>query len=243
MAQIFVHRRHLSGIIRRKRCGVRLDHAVPQADDAGSILLCKLRVMGDHDHKAVFGHLLQQLHHLNAGVAVQCAGRLVGQQDVGVVDQCAGNGHTLHLAAGHFAGVLVQLVAQTYLLQRLGGPAAALGTGNAGDGQRQLHIGKHCLVRDEVIALEHKANGVVAVRVPVAVGIFFGGDAVDDQITAVVAVQTANDVQQGGLTGTAGAENGDEFVVPQVQADIIQCFLHQIAGFVFFLDVVELEHV
>ena len=29
----------------------------------------------------------------------------------------------------------------------------------------------------------------------------------------------------------------------QVQADIIQCFLHQIAGFVFFLDVVELEHV
>ena len=136
----------MSGIIRRKRCGVRLDHAVPQADDAGSILLCKLRVMGDHDHKAVFGHLLQQLHHLNAGVAVQCAGRLVGQQDVGVVDQCAGNGHTLHLAAGHFAGVLVQLVAQTYLLQRLGGPVAALGTGNAGDGQRQLHIGKHCLV-------------------------------------------------------------------------------------------------
>ena len=238
-----MHRRHLSGIIRRKRCGVRLDHAVPQADDAGSILLCKLRVMGDHDYKAVFGHLLQQLHHLNAGVAVQCAGRLVGQQDVGVVDQCAGNGHTLHLAAGHFAGVLVQLVAQTYLLQRLGGPVAALGTGNARDGQRQLHIGKHCLVRDEVIALEHKANGVVAVRVPVAVGIFLGGDAVDDQITAVVAVQTANDVQQGGLTGTAGAENGDEFVVPQVQADIIQCFLHQIAGLVFFLDVVELEHV
>ena len=139
--------------------------------------------------------------------------------------------------------MLVQLVAQTYLLQRLGGPVAALGTGNAGDGQRQLHIGKHCLVRDEVIALEHKANGVVAIRVPVAVGIFLGGDAVDDQITAVVAVQTANDVQQGGLTGTAGAENGDEFVVPQVQADIIQCFLHQIAGFVFFLDVVELEHV
>ena len=49
--------------------------------------------------------------------------------------------------------------------------------------------------------------------------------------------------QQGGLTGTAGAENGDEFVIPQVQADIIQCFLHQIAGLVFFLDVVELEHV
>ena len=157
--RFFVHRRHLSGIIRRKRCGVRLDHAVPQADDAGSILLCKLRVMSDHDHKAVFGHLLQQLHHLNAGVAVQCAGRLVGQQDVGVVDQCAGNGPQRciwppDISLGCLCSWSPDLPAPAPWW-----PGCALGTGNARDGQRQLHIGKHCLVRDEVIALEHKANG------------------------------------------------------------------------------------
>ena len=42
----------------------------------------------------------QQLHHLNAGVAVPCGGRLVGQQDLGVVDKGAGNGHALALASG-----------------------------------------------------------------------------------------------------------------------------------------------
>ena len=182
--------------------------------------------MGDHDHKAVFGHLLQQLHHLNAGVAVQCAGRLVGQQDVGVIDQCAGDGHTLHLAAGHFAGVLVQLIAQSHLLQRLGGAALALCARDAGNGQGQLHVGQNGLMGDQVVALEHKADGVVAVGVPIAVGVLFGGDPVDDKVTAVVPIQAADDVQQGGLTGAGGAQDGDEFAVAQVQADIIQCGLY-----------------
>ena len=135
----------------------------------------------------------------------------------------------MHLTAGHLAGMLVQLVSQTHLFQCLGGPAAALRTRNAGNGQCQLHVGEHRLVGDQVIALEHETNGVVAVGVPVAVGVFFGGD--------------ADDVQQGGLAGTAGAENGNKFIVPQVQADVIQCFLDQIAGLVFFFDVFELEHV
>ena len=50
---------------------------------------------------------------------------------------------------------------------------------------------------NQIVALEHKTNGVVAVGVPVAVGVFFGGNTVDDQITAVVAVQAADDVQRG----------------------------------------------
>ena len=56
------------------------------------------------------------------------------------------------------------------------------------------------------------------------------------------AVQTADDVQQGGLAGAAGAQNGHEFVVPQVQTDVVQCVLHQLAGLIFFVDLFELEH-
>ena len=69
----------------------------------------------------------------------------------------------------------------------------------------------------------------LAIGVPVAVGVFFGGNTVDNQITAVVAVQAADDVQQGGLAGTAGAENGNKFIVPQVQADV--CLLYTSWGF------------
>ncbi len=72
---------------------------------------------------------------------------------------------------------------------------------------------------------------------------FFGGDPVDDQVAAVVPVQAADDVEHRGLAGTTGAENGNKFIVPQVQTDVVQRFLDQIAGLVFFFDVFELEHV
>ena len=117
---------------------------------------------------------------------------------------------------------------------------AALGPGNTGDGKGQLHVGQHGLVGDEVVALEHKADGVVAVGVPVAVGVLFGGDAVDDQIAAVIPVQTADNVQQGSFAGAAGAEDGDEFVITQVQADIVQRILHEITGLVLFADLFDL---
>lgn len=47
--------------------------------------------------------------------------------------------------------------------------------------------------------------GVIPVGIPVPVFIFFGGDSIDDQIAAVVTVQTAYDIQKGGFAGTAGA--------------------------------------
>ena len=237
-----MHRRGQLGGVRLVGGGVGEDDAVLQVDDAGGVLLGQFRVVGDHDHEAVLGHFLQQLHDLNARLTVQRAGGLVGQQDVGVVDEGAGDGHALHLAAGHLGGVLVELVAEADLLERLGGPAAPLGPRNAGDGQGQLHIGQHRLMRDEVVALEHEADGVVAVGVPVAVGVLFGGDAVDDEVAAVIAVQAADDVQQRGLAGAAGAEDGDEFAVAKVQTDLVKGRLHKIAGLVLLVDLFELKH-
>ena len=58
MAQIPVHRRGQHGIVRQEGGRVGLDDAVAQTDDAGGIPFGQLRVVGDHDHKAVFGHLL-----------------------------------------------------------------------------------------------------------------------------------------------------------------------------------------
>ena len=57
-------------------------------------------------------------------------------------------------------------------------------------------------MRDEVVALKDKADGVVAVCVPVAVVVLLRGAAVDDKVAGGVAVQTADDVQQRGFSGT-----------------------------------------
>ena len=104
-------------------------------------------------------------------------------------------------------------------------------------------VAKDRLVGDKVIALEHETNGVVAVGVPVAVGVLPGGDAVDDQVTAIIAVKAANDVEQCGFAGAAGAQDGDKFIVTEVQADIVEGDLFQIACFVFLADFFKLKHI
>lgn len=47
---------------------------------------------------------------------------------------------------------------------------------------------------DQIVALKNKAYGVIPVGVPVPVRVFFCGDAIDDQITAVVVVKAADDI-------------------------------------------------
>ena len=139
-------------------------------------------------------------------------------------------------------GALVELVPEAHLPQRLGGTAAALSARYARDGQGQLDVGEDGLVGDEVIALEHETDGVVAVGVPVPVGVAAGGDAVDDELAAVVAVEAADDVEQRGLARAAGAEDGDKFAVAQVEADPVERCLCQIAGGVFLFDIDKLKH-
>ena len=49
-------------------------------------------------------------------------------------------------------------------------------------------------MRNQIIALEDKAYGVVPVGIPVSVLIFFRGDSIDDQIAAVIAVKPSDNI-------------------------------------------------
>ena len=59
-----------------------------------------LVVMGDdHDGMSLLGQLVKQADDLAAGARIQIPGRLVCQDQPGLVGQGAGNGHPLHLSA------------------------------------------------------------------------------------------------------------------------------------------------
>ena len=198
--------------------------------------------MRDHDDELIFCDLLQQIHDLHARFTVERAGRLVGEQDVGIVDDCARDGHALHLTAGHLVWRLVKLAAKPDLFQRLDGARAPLLTGDAGERQRELDVGQHALVRDEVVALKDKADGVVAVCVPVAVVVLLGGAAVDDEVAGGIAVQTADDVQQRGLAAAGLAQNRDELALTEGNVDTFERFDLRCAGFVNFGDGFQFQH-
>ena len=107
----------------------------------------------------------------------------------------------------------MQLRAKADLFQCLCRPASPLAAGNTGDRHRQLHICKHGLVRDQVIALEYKADRMVPIGIPVPIFILFRRNTIDDQIAAVITVQSPDDIQKRRLSRTARPENRHEFIV------------------------------
>ena len=193
--------------------------------------------MGDHYDELVVGYLLKDIHYLHGSIGIQCAGRLVGKKDVRVVDQGAGYGNTLHLAAGHLVGLFVELVAQTYLFKRILGSSPALRAGNTGEGQGKLNIGQNTLVRDKVVGLENKADGVVSVYVPIPVLKGFGGASVYHKVTGGILVKTADYVQKSGLTAAGVAKNGYKLVLAKLQTYPLEGVHKRITGNIVFFDI------
>ena len=172
--------------------------------------------MRDHDDQPVARDLFQKLHDLHAGLAVQRAGGLVREDDVGVVDESTRDGDALHLPAGHLAGSLFRLLFKPHFPERFQGALSALLLGDARERQAELDVLQDVHVRDEVVALEDEADPAVAVGVPVLVTILRGGDAVHADVTARIAVQAAHDVEECGLAAAGRSEDGDEFALSEL---------------------------
>ena len=67
-----------------------------------------LRIVRHQDHRDPLGvELLEHPQDFDAGVRIEVAGRLVGQEQGGVVDQGPGDGHPLLLAARHLRRFVV----------------------------------------------------------------------------------------------------------------------------------------
>ena len=107
--------------------------------------------------------LLEQYQNLERSTGVQVTRSFVCQDNGGIVHQGAGDGYALHLTAGHLARPLVELFSKTDLFKCRDCFFAPHLFGNTGNGKRQLYVCKDGLVRDQVVALEDKADRVVPV--------------------------------------------------------------------------------
>ena len=184
--------------------GVRTNLSIFQIDDPGRILLCQFRVMCDHNDQTVFRYLSKKIHDLHTGVTVQCPGRLICKQDLRIIDQRSCNCDSLHLASRHLVRLLMKLLPKTHLLQCIHCTLSSFFLPDSRNCQCQLNIRKHRLMRDQIVTLEYKTNRMITVRIPVSVLIFFCGNAIDDKISAVVAVQSSDNIQKRGFAGTTG---------------------------------------
>ena len=129
---------------------------------------------------------------------------------------------------------------EAHASQGVEGALATLGARDARQGQGQLDVGQDTLVRDQVVGLEDEADAVVAVGVPVAGLVVLRGDAVDDEVAALEAVEASDDVEHRRLAGARLAQNGDELVVAERDGDLVERHLHQVGGLVGLDDLLEL---
>ena len=198
--------------------------------------------MRDHDNELFVRDLLQKLHDLHRRFTVQRAGRLIGQQNLRIVDQRPRNRHALHLSAGHLVGLFVQLVAQTDLFQRLHGALSPLGLAHARKRQRKLHVLQNRLVRDQVIALKDETDGMVAVGIPIPRGKVLRRASADDKIAGGILIQSADDVQKRRLSAAGRPKHSDKFMPPEPDRHALQRVNGGVSGLIVLYDLFQLKH-
>ena len=97
-------------------------------------------------------------------------------------------------------------------------------------------------MRNEVIALEHKADAVVAVGIPIAIVKVLGRNTVDQQITRIEMIEPTDNVEHRSFTRARGTQNGHELVVAKSQAYAVERHLGKRLRNVPFANSFELQH-
>ncbi len=197
--------------------------AVEEAHDAAGLPGLRLVVGHHHDGAALLSvEAVEQLHDLDAHLGIQVAGRLVGEEDLRVARDGAGDGHALALAAGELRREVARAVREAHLLQHGLGPLPALRGGDLAVEQGQLHVVQHVQGTDQVEALEDEAQPPVPEGGQLLVAHARRVHPVDLDRAGGGQVQQAHEVQQGGLPATGGAHDAEELAAPHLQVHVLQ---------------------
>src|SRR6185312_1734044 len=198
------------------------DLAVPHLDaplegggDAGI-------VSDEHERRAVGGQVVQERHHLGAGLGVQVARRLVGEHDDRPLGQGAGDGHALALAARELAGTVIETVAEPDALKRGARRLAPVAAPRAGVEHARGDVVDRGHPLLEVKALEHESDLVSAQtgKPPIRGGAHV--DARDPDLAAARPLQGPEDGEQRGLARARRAHDRHLVAVADVHAHSAQ---------------------
>ena len=162
----------------------------------------------------------QKLDHLVAGLAVEIAGRLVGEDDLRTRAERARQCHTLLLAARQLRRKVIGAMRDADFRQQAAGDIE--GVGLAGELERQGDVLQRRHGRHQVERLEDDADVAAAherQRVLAEMGEIVSGDA---DGAGRGALQSGHDHQQRGLAGAAGTDDGDRLAWRDVDVDAAQ---------------------
>jgi len=178
------------------------------------------------------GHLVlpvesaQEIDHFASGLDVQVSRRLVAEENLGPVEERSGDRNPLPFAPGERRGTPSPSSREAHGIEKLvrtgadpRGVTASLATGEEG---RESDVLPARQVIEEVVGLKDVAHHAVAKVTDLGVGERPQIEARDATLTLESPVETADDVEQGGLTGTRPAHQREEVVILDHQVDAPQ---------------------
>ena len=171
--------------------------AVEETHDAVG-LLGLLLVVGHHDDCALvlLVELVEQLHHLGTHLRVKVTGGLVGKDYLGISHDGTRNCHALALTSRKLSGHVTHAMAKSHAFKHLAGHAVAVASRHFTIKQRQLHIVNYVERINEVEALEHKAQLLVAECCKLLILHILYQSAIDFNGSACGRVEKSHDIEE-----------------------------------------------
>ena len=160
--------------------------------------------------------VLQFILHVLAQAQIKRAQRLVEQQHLRTVDQRASNRHTLLLAAGQARHFAVFKALQADNLQHLGYAFVDLILLDLCNTQAEGDIVVHVQMRKQRVALED------CIDLALIGGQIVDPLAVEQHIAGCRRQKAADNPEHGRLSAAAGPQQCEEFLVVDVQIDVVE---------------------
>src|ERR1051326_551311 len=202
--------------------GIARDPPVPEHHHPGRVG-GDIGFVGDHDDGlALHMQGLEHPHDLLARGAVEVSGRLVGEQNRGLVDQGPRDRHPLPLSAGELVGPVIHPVREAHAAERGAGALAPGPRRHPAVHQRELDVLQRRRAGQEIEGLEDEPDLPVphpGERVVRHAGHFLP---VEPVFAAGRRVETADQVHQRGLAGARGAHDRGILVPADLERDAAQ---------------------
>jgi hypothetical protein len=171
------------------------------------------------DRRAFIIELLKHLHDLFALARMEISGRFVSQNDPGVRYHCTRYPDQLLLTTGELTGKKVLLSHDLKSIKGVANDRLAVLFADVAIRQRQFEILGHCLIVEEVIALENETDVAVSqsgalLWVELVYGFF-----VKEVFPTPGLVVHSEDVQQSGLAGAGWTHDRDKLTLLNIEVD------------------------
>ena len=204
--------------------GLTIESTFPH-DSTGLCLCGNSRVVGnEQDRNTLPVEVLQDPHDIGGCLRIEISCGFIGQYDGRLAGNDPGNGHSLLLSARKLTRPVIQSITQAHLFQRFDRHLLPHFTFDPTVGQREHDILQGRPSAEQIKALKHKSDLLIAQSAEPMVIELQRIFAIDADCTRCGPVQTTNNVHQGGLSRAGTTGNGQELSRRHAKSDIPEGF-------------------